>query len=393
MCRVLFVDDEPRVLHGLRRALHSLGTAWEADFVASGEAALRCLEQFAYDVVVTDIRMPGISGSALLAEVMHRWPSVVRVVLSGQADERAVLATVTSSHMFLQKPCDSPTLESAIRKALTTRRLLQRPELAALVTQLGALPSPPGIYVELLKELRREEPSLTRAGEIVARDPALSAKVLQLVNSAYFGLFGKVTSLDRAIALLGFNTLKAVVLSVQAFAMADGVSLSCLDVSSLFDHSFAVARNAQQISLAIGFHGSTDAAFTAGLLHDIGKVILATRFPDRVRLIAPLLAEGGHFGLQAEVEALSGSNHAEVGAYLLALWGLPDAVVDAVAQHHAPTAIGSCLDSVVYLADAFARSSPDTEPDLTALPEGCELRQRAEELRATCQRLSDTVPG
>ncbi|MEP0765698.1 MAG: HDOD domain-containing protein [Fimbriimonadia bacterium] len=387
MCRVLFVDDEPRVLQGLRRALHVLGTDWEADYAVSADEALLLLERQTYDVVVSDIRMPGMSGSELLAEVMRRWPSAVRVVLSGQADEEAVLNTVTSSHLFLQKPCEAAALDAAIRAALSTRRLLNRPELASFVSQIGALPSPPGIYVELLRELRSEEPSLARAAAIVGRNPALGAKILHLVNSAYFGFFGKVVSLDRAIAFLGFNTLKAVVLSVEAFAVADRVPTSCLDVCSLFEHSFTVARYAQEIARLTGCNCSVDAAFTAGLLHDIGKVILATRSPERYSEIAPVTRQGGLAGAQVEAEVLGGT-HAEVGAYLLALWGLPDEVVDAVAFHHAPPTDGPCPAIVVHLADAFARAGSQGEPDLSALPEGCEAREKAADLHAACERLT-----
>jgi len=386
MCRVLFVDDEPRVLQGLRRALHSLGAEWEPDFAESGQEALRMLGQSSYDVVVSDIRMPGLSGSTLLSEVMQRWPNVVRIVLSGQADEQTVLETVASAHLFLQKPCDPQDLDSAIRTAISSRRLLSRPELAALVTQIGALPSPPGIYVQLLKELQAEEPSLARAAAIVGRDPSLGAKILQLVNSAYFGIFGKVVGLDRAIALLGFNTLKAVVLSVEAFALADAVPTDCLNVRALFEHSFIVARYAQEINRLTGCHCSPEAAFTAGLLHDIGKVILATRLPAPYREIAPRVAQGGQVGASAEIEVF-GATHAEVGAYLLALWGLPDMVVDGIALHHAPEEDGACSGTVTYLANEFARASSGEEPDLSALPEAHPARTRAKELQEACERL------
>jgi len=188
MKTLLFVDDEPRVLQGLQRQLRPMHHEWDMHFVDDGRKALEFMAAHPVDIVVTDMMMPGMDGSQLLAEVLKRHPQTVRIVLSGHAEREAVLRLVGPAHQYLSKPCDADELRRAIARALSLRDLLGNERLKQLATRVKNLPTLPALQNQLADELRKESPSMERVAEIVSRDIGMTAKMLQLVNSAFFGL-------------------------------------------------------------------------------------------------------------------------------------------------------------------------------------------------------------
>jgi YesN/AraC family two-component response regulator len=179
---ILFVDDEPMVLSGLKRSLHGMRREWEMEFVAGGQEALRAMGERPFDIVVTDMQMPVMDGATLLQEIKRLYPQCLRFVLSGQADLASILKTVNPAHQFLAKPCEAAELQKRLTRALAVRNLLQNEELRGLVSKLDSLPTLPALYTELVKELDKSEPSIPRIGQLVTEDMGLTAKVLQLVN-------------------------------------------------------------------------------------------------------------------------------------------------------------------------------------------------------------------
>jgi len=225
--RVLFVDDEPRILDGLKRMLRHMRDEWEMSFVESGEAALKVLESARFDVVVSDMRMPGMDGAELLTRVMERYPQIVRIVLSGHADKEMILKTVRPAHQYLSKPCDPEKLRSTVARASALRGLLADELLKQLVSQMSTLPSAPSLYNEVMNELRSGEGSVQRVGEIVSKDVGMTAKILQVVNSAFFGVPRHVESPAQAVSLLGLETIKALALSAQVFSQGAFAWTTC----------------------------------------------------------------------------------------------------------------------------------------------------------------------
>jgi HD-like signal output (HDOD) protein/CheY-like chemotaxis protein len=335
--KVLFVDDETNVLHGLARMLRPLREKWDMAFASGGEEALELLGQESFDVIVTDMRMPGMDGSRLLEQVMKLYPHMVRIVLSGHSDRAMILRSVGAAHQYLAKPCDAGLLVSTVERALSLQELFSTPRVKALVAGLGSLPSLPSLYKQILAELQAPEPSPQKVGEIVARDVAMTAKILQLVNSAFFGLFREVRHPVEAVRYLGIETIKALVLSLHLFEELQPAPLENFCAERLWEHSFQVARAAKRIAW-----GETqdppvsEAAFTSGLLHDAGRLLLATSLPERYGLLLNKAREDREMVWQAELAEL-GASHAEVGAYLLGIWGLPQDIVEATAFHHCPS--------------------------------------------------------
>jgi len=336
--RILFVDDEPNVLMGLKRMLHSQRDEWEMTFAGSGAEGLALLEKEPFDAVVSDMRMPGMDGAQLLSEVMRRHPEVIRIILSGHSDLECTMKAVGPTHQYLAKPCDADKLIATVARALALRGLLTDEKLRSLITSMERLPSLPALYQEIVRALRSEETSLSAVGKIIGRDPAMSAKILQLVNSAFFGLGRPVSTASQAVSYLGIDTVRALVLSVNVFGQFDPTTIPAFSLESLWTHSLSVGTLAKAIAVLEKASKSTcEDSLLAGLLHDVGKLILVANLPHQYREAEALASHDAITVPEAQRE-IFGSSHMEVGAYLLGLWGLADDIVEAVAFHHHPSA-------------------------------------------------------
>ena len=367
MKRIMFVDDEPNVLQGLRRMLRSQRDDWEMAFAQSGPEALTMMEREPYDVVVSDMRMPGMNGVELLAEVMRRHPETVRIVLSGHVDKELIMRSVGSTHQYLAKPCDAQMLKSTIVRACALRELLHSDSLKALVSGMPTLPSLPALYLKIVAELRSPDASIEKAGQIIAQDIGMSAHVLHLVNSSFFGLCHHVSNPTQAVTLLGLNTIRALVLSVHLFSCFDKIESVGLSLNDVWSHSIATGALAKRIAKDQGaVDRYIDYALMAGLMHDVGKLVLTRDMLDQYRETVNFAREQKVCLWRVERDRL-GATHAELGAYLLGLWGLPDPIVEAVALHHTPqTCAGPGLSvlTAVHVADVLEHESQsrDSQP-------------------------------
>jgi HD-like signal output (HDOD) protein len=354
MRRVLFVDDEPRILEGLRRMLRPQRHEWDMAFAPGGEAALALLEATPFDVIVSDMRMPGIDGATLLCRVRERYPHMVRIVLSGHTELSTALRVVPVAHQFLAKPCDAEMLRVSIERACHLRGLLAHEAIRHTVTALGDLPSVPRTYEALTQALGDPDTSLQKVSKIIEQDVGVSAKVLQLVNSAFFGIAHSMTSIQSAVAYLGINTLKNLVLSVEIFrAFKPTRDLPGFSLEKLQRHAQLTAHIAGRLPVPKHL---TEIAVVAGMLHDVGKLILAWKLSEHFQQV---LAEGVEARCPTfEVEErLDGFSHAEIGAYLLGLWGIPYSIVEGVALHHGPNRVphqNFDAASAVYVANLLA---------------------------------------
>ncbi|MBK8014627.1 MAG: HDOD domain-containing protein [Deltaproteobacteria bacterium] len=361
MKRVLFVDDELSVLDGLRDLLRKERKRWTMVFALGAEKGLEEIRSSEFDVVVSDMRMPGMDGAEFLHEVKKLQPRAVRVILSGQADSRAVVKALPVTHQFLAKPCSPHLLRTTIERSTALKAFLDDPGIRACIGRIDNIPTVSKTYLDLSSAAAQPECGLREFSEIVERDPSISAKVLQLVNSPYFGLTRKEGSIHHAVTLLGSDLLRALVLSASAFASHERV----VDVAALEAqqaHALLVAR------LAKMFAGSSpkesQEASTAALLHDIGKLVLAVNDPaNYTKLLEDF--DQQHPQVEQIERDLFGVSHADAGGYLLALWGLPTPIIEAAAYHHEPSRAPASAHktlAIVHAADALAqgwRGTPD----------------------------------
>ena len=360
--RLLFVDDEPFVLQGLRRSLRSTAPEWEVDFANSAAEALDKMTQSRFDVVVTDMRMPVMDGAQLLVEVKNRHPDTVRIVLSGQSSSEALLRSIGPSHQYLSKPCDVSELKARIDGAFLLRDVLGNSAVRQTVSRLTSIPSLPALHQAIVAELSSSDPSSAKVAAIVAQDAGMTAKVLQLANSALLGLRSQISSAFQAAQLIGVEMMRSLVLSMHVFSPFEATELAGLDLVEVWKHNVIVGTIAQAVAQAEGASKQMmEDCFTAGLLHDVGRIILASAHPEIYRQVLQRIANGEGSVVDAESAAF-GCSHAQVGAHLIGIWGLPTPIVEAIAWHHAPT-VGRASKFnptiATHVADALANGPLD----------------------------------
>ncbi len=362
--RILFVDDEPQILRGLQRMLRPMRDEWEVEVAESGREGLEKLAQSHFDVVVSDMRMPGMSGAQMLEQVAVDHPSTIRIILSGQAAEQELMQAVNAAHQYLAKPCDPDQLKAAIGRATALRNLLHADALVDVVSTMTTLPSFPSAYGEIMAIVNSDEPSLDAIGAVVSRDPGMAAKVLQLVNSSFFGIARTVGDVKQAVSLLGVERILSLVLGVHVFRELDGAKAAGIDLDHLFHRCAATAQHAHDIAVAEGADKEQAGyAQVAGLLSVAGTLVLAGQFPERY---AEALAQGGRHVATEEAELdVFQATSPQVGAYLLGLWGLPPSIVEAVAFYRNPGALPPTDGFRPLTAlHAAAALDPHHEPEL-----------------------------
>jgi putative nucleotidyltransferase with HDIG domain len=343
MRKILFVDDDHIVTKGLRKMLQPMRHKWEMEFAVSGEEALSFMSQSSFDVVISDLHLRGrgicrgIDGAKLLDIVRERSPETVCIILSKPPDMEMALKSVKSAHQFLMKPSSVETIKYAIERTCNLRDLLKNETLVKTVTRIRNLPSLPSLYSMIVKEMQSPDASLKKVGYLISQDVSMSAKILQLVNSSFFGLPRKITDPQRAAVYLGVDTLKALALSVNVFSSStEDAELCGFSLADMWKRSIMVGRLAQDIARADTDDKKVlDEVMIAGMLHDIGKLILL-KVPEQYKQVMDLIKESGCDPVEAEYTVMK-TSHAELGAYLLGLWGLPDIIVETVAFHHNPS--------------------------------------------------------
>jgi putative nucleotidyltransferase with HDIG domain len=363
--QILFVDDDPLITNGFKRSVDEYENDWDPYFTNSGLDALKILSEQQIDVIITDIKMPAMDGNELLEKVIQLYPGIMRFVLSGNIDEAHAIKTTRYAHQLIVKPCDIHTIRRIVENSCRLGDMLSNPNLKKRINGLKKIPSLPSLYSRLVKELESDDPDPKTVGDIISQDIAMTAKILQLVNSAFFGLPNEVVSAQRAATILGTNTIKALVLGNHIFSEYQSYGNPAFSIDELWHHSLIVGNLSKMIAGTAGLDKVAQGqAQLAGVLHDIGK-LLQLEIPG---FFSNIKHKNGLVELKSEYEVI-GTSHAEMGAYLLGLWGLPNQVVEAVAYHHFPSKIiveGFAVTSAVHIANGLYHKelSPNQEAGL-----------------------------
>jgi HD-like signal output (HDOD) protein/CheY-like chemotaxis protein len=334
---VLFVDDEPVILQLLPRLLADMREHWQMSFVHSGVKGLELMRETPFDVVVSDLNMPGMNGVEFLKQVRERYPLSARIIYSSYSDQWTILECIGVIHQFLPKPCPVPLIKATIQRAAMIRSFLPNAETRGNISKLERIPSKPALYLELIQQLQSAHTAIEDIARTVSQDIGMTAQILKIVNSAFFGLPRPTSNIAEGISHLGIETIKYLVLAVEIFSQFESRKLGGLSLETLWQHSSRTAQAAKIIaeSESAGRQLAED-ALAAGLLHDVGKLVLASNYPEQYEEIGRK-AQAKRVEWLVEEREIFGFDHADVGGYLLGLWGLPFAVVEAVALHHFPT--------------------------------------------------------
>jgi len=358
--RILLVDGVTAALHEIKDELVGRCAGWELRYTGTGAAALDSLAQGAFDAVIVDLRLHDMGGNQLITQVMKQYPRMHRIILADLGDPQSLLRCVGNVHQFLAKPVDADRLQVVLQRAFQFEMWLPNQKVRELIGRIPRLPSPPDSYARLVKELQSNSASLDRTAELVANDPAITAKVLQLANSAACGPPLDEADPILAIKEIGLANARGLVLLAHSYSNFRDLDGSGFSMEKLWRHSQRTGRFARWIAEAEGVDGAVvQQSATAGLVHDIGKVALGANLANAFRQAQHLIQTKGIAPWEAEQEVF-GATHGEVGGCLLGIWGLPVPVVEAAALHHHPARFLSNSFSpltAVHVANAFQHAA------------------------------------
>jgi putative nucleotidyltransferase with HDIG domain len=335
---ILFVTNDQAFEKKLTQSLQNCFDVWEISFARTTSDALNMLSQKQFDSIITDINIAGMDGFQFLNIVSQMNPGVVRFAFSDNTASHQSIRSTNLVHQMIPRSGNVETLFTIVERVCCLRDRLLDPQLRNIITSIKTLPSVPLLYNRLVRELDSDNASSQAIGEIISQDAAMTSKILQLVNSAFFGLPDNVSSPQRAVSLLGFNTIKALVLGIHIFAQYQGQSNRFISIEKMWKHSLAVSNLSFKIARNIGLNAKEqEDARIAGVLHDSGK-LLFFNIPGFFQKVIP--GKYGVMTLESEYNILK-TSHEEMGAYLLGMWGLPNVILEAVAFHHHPGKIVS----------------------------------------------------
>lgn len=334
--RVLFVDDDAQALSALKLLVDPMAREWDMTFAEGGAEALARMEKKVFDVVVTDLRMPEVDGRQVLLRALELHPAAVRVAFSAPGDRDLLAQSIGVIHQALPKTCSLDDLIAMVGNAFRLGSRVVDEDLRWAIGRIDHLPTVPHLYQELREALEGEEVTVKIVGDIIRKDVGMTAKILNLVNSAFFGLRRTVESPQEAVAFLGTETIQALVLAHGLFEEVGTLETESLELEDVWRHSLSVAQGARALAAMEGLPRALKAeAFMGGMLHDVGILVLAKNFPERYDRVVASCTAGNLPIYTAEMREF-GVGHTEVGAYLLGLWGVQPAVLRDVSLHHAP---------------------------------------------------------
>lgn len=318
---------------------------WDMSFAVGGEIALKALNEGKFDVVVSDMRMPGMDGAEVMGHVRNLQPDSFRIILSGETDETQFVRTVGPAHQYLSKPCDGETLIETIETGMNLRLYVGNDPLRSMLGGVETLPMPNDVLFKVIEELDSECADARNVAAIIERDVGLTTQVLRFANSAFFSIPIEVTSPQQAVNVLGFDSIRAMVLSAGIFNVFSVSKSEENELRRLAQNSYAIGTLAQALAEAEGM----DTAFArnalcAGCVSHIGTLLLRSYFSDIFKQSVEICEQGELTMHEAEHQLL-GNAHGALGGYLLGLWGFNDYIIEAVAYHHEPRQAGHAVIS------------------------------------------------
>jgi putative nucleotidyltransferase with HDIG domain len=363
---ILYVGPGVVGNQGLQESIRDMNQEWQGVFAGNAEDAWRILEQGRFDAVVSEGALPDCDGVEFLNRVHARDAKVRRLVVIDLVDRSAAIKCAGATHHCVPAPWDPTALSNALQRTFDLRILLSNEKVRQLVGKMSRVPSPPDLYFNIAKAIRSQSADIDEIGNLILQDIAITAKLLQMANSAALGLRSRVTSVPQAIQYLGLEMTRSLVLLAHTFSYFDKGKAAGFSIEKLWNHSIRVATLAQQIADCEGAE-ILDEAFLAGLLHDLGKLLLAVNMPTEYAEMVKTAQTKGTPTWQEEIDKFGGT-HAELGAELLATWNFPLSVVEAVALHHHPTQLvtqGFSALTAVHVANALIHELSDhAEPSI-----------------------------
>ena len=353
--RIMFVDDELSVIKSLKRTFRKYSKQWKMFFFTNPLEAFESLKENPVDVIITDMKMPEETGFTLLSKVKANYPGTIRIILTGYADKKLIYSSFEIAHQLLIKPISAESIISVVNQINKINSYIQDKELQKVVNNLSYLPPLPEIYVKLTNKIKDPESSLKDLAKIISLDPSLSADILKMVNSAYFGLSHKVFKISQAINFMGIDLIKDIILTSSIFKNLHGTQTQILWIKKIYKHSSNVLKYAMEICKQIEIDDiDKNYIFIAAMFHDLGKIIMIMNLGNQYETLLNSFEKEKNINIEElELKKIS-ITHSQVGAYILGLWGFSTKVIQTILFHHKPELSDSthdCLLASIYLAN------------------------------------------
>lgn len=351
---ILLVNDVSSEIKLLNKTARRFDSDWNYFNAESYEELYAILEKEKIDVMICGLNMERMDGAQLLQKVRENYPNIIRIALTENVDSSQSLNSARLAHQILIMSSNAKSLKDKIAETIYLRRFVKNQEVLKIVNGLEQLPSLPDLYLNLEEEISKPNISVRNVGHIISKDITMTAKILHMVNSAFFRIPQKISDPVQAINYLGLEVVKSLVLFAKVFSSCQNKAVD-FSINELWNHSLKVALYSRDyLQLETQNKKAADEAYIAGLLHDLGKLVFL-EVPGYLENVRELVDHENYNWQQAEYE-LYQTSHAELGAYILGLWGLPDFIVEGVAFHHDPPKAKRSITAsdAVYIANSFS---------------------------------------
>lgn len=359
---IIFVDDDIQILKAIKRVL--IETEYELFFSESAEDALEIMSKNLIDMVVTDVRMPGMDGIELLQRIKKEYPDTIRMILSGFADEQEVMLTLQNNlaKAYMRKPWNNDELVRVIEQNLGNSKAHLPHEIISFINNMDKIPTLNDRYQNIQKAIR-EENDIEFIAKEIEKDPAIAAKILQLANSAYYGI--KTGSLKKALSIIGINELQSLLLSIEIINCLPVAEANCSIAEKIWNHAYYTSKLQNIIQMKFLGKQGTNLNATAGLLHKIGIVFMIMFYADDyVALLKDSMENKDYFLRERELQKY-GFTHSEISAYLLRSWNVPEQIIEIAEFYDSPlndAVRDKDLACIIHIAQHYACEHLNMEP-------------------------------
>jgi HD-like signal output (HDOD) protein len=360
--RALIVGQDAAWCEQVQRGIAPLKPNWKMNCATECAEALEAIASECFHIFILNARTP--HATSLLKALEMELAESVCLVCCDTSDRTSSAPWRGSGATLVPEDADAATLVTHVKRTQRIREWMIDPSIKKLISQIRRLPAQPKLHLEVTEELQSPSASLDVVGKIISQDPIMTAKILQVVNSAFFGLGREISDTTEAVMVLGAERIKSLILLAGAFSQYAGAKCPGFSPEPVWAHSVQVGTFARTITWTVTKDAKlAEAAFTAGLMHDIGKLVIAGNLPDMYDTVQRLKAGKRITQRDAEMDIL-GTSHAELGGCLLATWGLPLAILEAIAWHHQPERAHEkefSLLAAVHAANVFAQENNGDE--------------------------------
>ena len=365
--RVLIIDKNDEIRFELQSGLKKHVDSYDFLYTDKTDGVEESLNVNEIDIVLADISLEKKEDIQLLKSIKEDFPELFIVVFTGEESKLNVNDIYRFSHQILSKPINVDKVIESFERRKRMMKYLHDGKLMGVINNITDLPTLPETYLKIEEEMASKNVSVQRISSILSHDLSFTVKILHVVNSPFFGLKYKINNVMQAVSLLGVNIIKSLVLYHHTFSISPIGPKFKNYFEQLWIHSNKVGRYAEQILYDTNQAEleMIEEAYIAGLLHDIGKVVMLNidGYPDKV---FEYIKEHETRFSNAEYK-IFGTSHSEIGAYFLSLWGLPERTAESVFTHNNPSLLDFSrftVESAVFIANILAN---EDSIDLTTI--------------------------